>query len=292
MKPGIDPKVDYAFKKVFGTEANVDLLQDLLEAVLGFPLSTVEIINPFNDKDTADDKLSILDVKARDVGGRWFNVEMQTQSHAAIRSRKLYSWSQIYADQLVEGQDFTELRPAYSICFLDARMFSKEPGVYHNTFELVDRATGEVFSNHLGIHILELPKFALEADALVTVKEKWCYFLKHAASLDPEQMPASMVRPPVMKAMEVLMRMSQSAQERDRYENRLKWERDVSQMKKDAYEEGEEKGQVVGGAVRAIHLCQRALKQTLTPREELAQKSLEELQRLAEEWEQRLLSGE
>ena len=35
MKPGIDPKVDYAFKKVFGSESNTDLLTDLLEAVLG-----------------------------------------------------------------------------------------------------------------------------------------------------------------------------------------------------------------------------------------------------------------
>jgi hypothetical protein len=34
MIPGIDPKVDYAFKKVFGSEANIALLRSLLEAVL------------------------------------------------------------------------------------------------------------------------------------------------------------------------------------------------------------------------------------------------------------------
>ena len=43
MKPGIDPKVDYAFKKVFGSVSNTDLLKDLLEAVLGFAISSVEI---------------------------------------------------------------------------------------------------------------------------------------------------------------------------------------------------------------------------------------------------------
>ena len=37
-----------------------------------------------------------------------------------------------------------------------------------------------------------------------------------------------------MKAMEVLMRMTQSAVERDRYKNRLEWERDLSCIKKDA----------------------------------------------------------
>ena len=50
MKPGIDPKVDYAFKKVFGSESNVDLLKLFLEAVLGFPLSAVEIVDPFDEQ--------------------------------------------------------------------------------------------------------------------------------------------------------------------------------------------------------------------------------------------------
>ena len=90
MKPGIDPKVDYAFKKVFGSESNVDLLQLLLEAVLGFPVSSVRIINPINDKDADDDKLCILDIKAKDGNGRSFDVEMQMHSHPAIRPRKLY----------------------------------------------------------------------------------------------------------------------------------------------------------------------------------------------------------
>jgi hypothetical protein len=33
MVPGIDPKVDIVFKRLFGTEANADLLIDLLNAV-------------------------------------------------------------------------------------------------------------------------------------------------------------------------------------------------------------------------------------------------------------------
>ena len=34
-----------------------------------------------------------------------------------------------------------------------------------------------------------------------------------------------------MKPMEVFMRLSQDAVERDRYENRLEWERDLSVIK-------------------------------------------------------------
>jgi predicted transposase/invertase (TIGR01784 family) len=229
---------------------------------------------------------------ASDADGRRFDVEMQTHSHPAIRPRLLYYWAQLYAVQLAEGQDFTELRPAYTICFLNARMFAQRQDVYHNTFGLVDGATGEEFSKHLGIHVLELPKFALGADDLRTMKEKWCYFLRHAESLDTERMPATMSDPPVMKAMEVLMKLSQSAIERGRYENRLKWERDVSVMKKDAYEKGEEKGLEKGRIaelVGKIQLCQRLLKQPPTPAEQLSQMSLDDLRRLADDLERQLL---
>ena len=76
---GIDPKVDYAFKRVFGDPRNADILMHLLNSVLKLPdpIVALEILNPFNEKDFADDKLTVLDVKARDQAGRLLNVEMQ-----------------------------------------------------------------------------------------------------------------------------------------------------------------------------------------------------------------------
>ena len=75
MIPRIDPKVDYAFKHVFGREENTPLLIHLLHAVLQPPsqqqITALELLNPFNDKDALDDKLSILDIKARDASGRY-----------------------------------------------------------------------------------------------------------------------------------------------------------------------------------------------------------------------------
>jgi hypothetical protein len=50
MVPGIDPKVDYAFKRLFGREANQALAIHLLNAVLAPPLERVvdlELLNPF-----------------------------------------------------------------------------------------------------------------------------------------------------------------------------------------------------------------------------------------------------
>lgn len=81
MKIPIDPKVDYAFRHVFGREESKPALISLLYAVLqpaaGQNIASVELLNPFNEREAVDDKLSILDVNARDQSGRQFNVEMQ-----------------------------------------------------------------------------------------------------------------------------------------------------------------------------------------------------------------------
>src|SRR5712692_1393257 len=108
MVPGIDPKVDIVFKRLFGTEANADLLIDLLNGVLAFPpehaVTDVEILNPFNEKEALDDKLSILDVKARDATGRQFNVEMQVLPYGAYPKRIVYYLAKLHQQQMREGE--------------------------------------------------------------------------------------------------------------------------------------------------------------------------------------------
>ena len=51
-----DPKVDYAFKRVYGSQRNADILVHLLNAILRpeIPIRAVEILNPFSEKDLAE----------------------------------------------------------------------------------------------------------------------------------------------------------------------------------------------------------------------------------------------
>src|SRR5689334_9834522 len=109
MLLNVDPKVDYAFKRLFGRDANRPLLIDVLNCVLapppGHAIQDLELLNPFNPKDTPDDKLSILDIKARDQAGRHFNVEMQIVPFPDYDKRVLYYWARLYQGQLHEGQD-------------------------------------------------------------------------------------------------------------------------------------------------------------------------------------------
>ena len=156
MRLGIDPKVDFAFQKVFGSEGNTDILIDLIHSVLKLSpddeIASVEILNPFTMKEREDDKRSILDVKARDQKGRQFNVEMQMIPWASLPQRLLYYWSRLYQEQLRKGEDYHELHPTISICFLDAALY-REVADYHLLFRLWDREHGVVLTEDLEIHL-------------------------------------------------------------------------------------------------------------------------------------------
>jgi predicted transposase/invertase (TIGR01784 family) len=115
----IDPKVDYAFKHLFGREATrpilIDLLNQVLQPAVGHEILEVELLNPFNPKEALDDKLSILDIKARDQAGRQFNVEMQMSPFRHFEKRILYYSCKLYQQQLHHGQSYLGLKPTISI---------------------------------------------------------------------------------------------------------------------------------------------------------------------------------
>ena len=72
----------------------------------------------FKDKEFLSDKLSIVDVKARDSQDRLYQIEIQLTSYAHLQSWFIYNWADIYSQQLKSGQEYLELRPTYTIGLL------------------------------------------------------------------------------------------------------------------------------------------------------------------------------
>ncbi len=280
MVPGIDPKLDIVFKRLFATQANIDLLIDLLNAVLVLPpgraVTAVEILNPFNDKETLDDKLSILDIKARDQSGRHFNVEMQMEPYHAYPERVLYYLTRLHQQQLHAGEEYHGMEPSFSISFLDHVLFRDQPR-WHWRFQLRDvEAPGVVFSDHLTVHVIELPKFDRAAAELATGCERWSYFLRHADELDTDRLPGTLRIPPIQKAMEVLRMLTQDDLEREKYESRLKYQRDQFARLRYAELKGLDRGVLIG----RVQSYQEVLKSDPTPEATLLAMSLEQLQEL------------
>ncbi len=230
MIPGIDPKVDVAFKKVFGSENCRNLTMSLIDAVLDPPpwqrLVSLEVLNPYTQQAAIDDKLSVLDIKARDDQGRLFNLEMQMVARQTLPERFLYYWARLYSQQLSRGDGYHQLRPTISICFVNGRLFPTSQA-YHRLFRLGDSADGQTLTGHLQIHLLEIPNFLLTLADLKKPLDFWLYFFQNGDRLDADALPEPLRRGEIQQAMEVLKVYSQNEMEREIYESRLKAERDA-----------------------------------------------------------------
>ena len=97
---------------------------------------------------------------------------------------------------------------------------------------MVDETTGAAYANDLAIHIIELPKFTAAVEQLRSGLDAWLYFLRHAAQLDSDALPAALDVPPIRKAMQELVMVTQSELERERYEARLKAQLDENSWRR------------------------------------------------------------
>ncbi len=298
MQLGIDPKVDYAFKRVFGDERNSEILIHLVNAILkpADPIVRIQILNPFQDKDFAEDKLTVLDIKARDQFGRLLNIELQLLLPRHFRGRILYYWAGLHRQQLQESERYEQLRPTISIGIVNQVMFP-EVGDYHLEFGLYNREHGLCFTDHIELHLLELPKFQREVDLLQDPLDKWLYFFRHAEQMDPERLPDAFREPVFRRTIEELKMLTQEELERERYESRQKAIRDQISLLHEAQEEGLEKGRAEGRLegrlegrhegeyIGRIHLCERRLGRDLTPADQLMALPIEALHERAHQLE-------
>ena len=278
---GIDPKVDYAFKRVFGREQNRDVLTSILEAVLAETefavIADLEILNPFNERDTADDKLSIVDVRAREESGEVFNVEMQLLPFRALPKRLLYYWSVSHSEQLEKGSAYTGLKPTIVVCFADYVVF-QEHSRCHSRFRVVD-SVGHVLCPDLEIHLFELPKFTPNLNAVMTPLEQWLFFLREASNLDPENIPSAITLPAIHKAIQELHMITLNEADHELYESRLKYWRDEQARLAEQRAEGRQEGVILG----RIQMLESLLGLPSSPISQVDSQSIDELLRIEAE---------
>ena len=243
MAIGIDPTVDYAFKLLLGSPEHPAITLHFLNAVLGdqFDITDVEIINPILGKEDDADKLSILDVAATDSIGRRYDIEMQTSLPAGLAQRLAYYTASMYVGQIGEGDDYTLLRPAISICVLDAIMFHQSSQI-HSDFRLRSRGGDLELTDGLQIHLLELPKYTVPSDNKVITDpvEAWFYFFRQADEMTTEDIEQRFDSPAFTEAAQVLDMIQRTPQQRDQYEQRLKAQRDERARMQHAVEQAVE----------------------------------------------------
>ncbi len=251
----ISPRVDIAFKKIFGVEENKDLLISLVNSIVGEndQVSEVTLLNPYNPKNFRQEKLSILDIKAKGVDGKRFNIEIQISDEADYDKRALYYWAKLYTEQLKTGDDYALLSKAIGIHILN---FTSIPSVqrYHNVFHIIEKESGLNYFKDLELHTIELKKFTNNAkeelaDIVAKVKNSldvWVAFLTRHDLLKADSLPQGLNDTYLKKAITVLNVMNFTDEEREVYEDHLKWLRIETNTLRNYEQKGIEKGMELG----------------------------------------------
>ncbi|HJD55395.1 MAG TPA: Rpn family recombination-promoting nuclease/putative transposase [Rickettsia endosymbiont of Pyrocoelia pectoralis] len=243
----VNPRVDLAFKKIFGVEGNEDLLISLVNSIVDEKDQIIEatLLNPYNAKNFKTDKLSILDIKAKSESGKRYNIEIQVADEADYDKRALYYWSKMYTQQLQAGDDYSKLNKTIGIHILNFTSITKTDK-YHHAFDLTDKYTGIKYFDDIELHTIELNKFAKNAkeelsDVVKKVKnalDVWLAFLTRHDLLNKDNLPKELNNKDLKKALTVLEVMNFSDAEREEYENRLEWLRIETSALKKAEEKG------------------------------------------------------
>jgi predicted transposase/invertase (TIGR01784 family) len=188
----INPKTDFAFKKIFGSPQSQTILISFLNALVyeGEPtIQSLVILDPYQAPRIEGVKDSYLDVKANLADGTIVIIEMQVLNVLGFKKRVLYNAAKAYATQLEVGQDYTALNPVIALTITDFEMFEQSDRVI-SRYRLKENTDLTDYIGDIELVFAELPKFTKGVDELVTLMDKWLFFLKEANQL--EAVPASL----------------------------------------------------------------------------------------------------
>ena len=255
----LNPKIDFVFKKIFGSEEHPEILISFLNAVLKpkKPIVSVEIKNSDLEKEYIEDKFSRLDVKALTSNKEIINIEIQLKNEYNMIQRSLYYWSKLYEEQLSEGDRYDKLSRTVCINILDFKYLKNDR--FHNGYRLKEIETNEELTDLEEIHFIEIPKLKKinsEKD-IVDVLEGWVEFLR-----DPESevvRKLEMTNKEIREAKDELYRLSMDEKERALYFIREKSIRDEISALANAEEKGMERGIKKGERNKAIEIAKSLL---------------------------------
>ena len=242
----LDVKTDFAFKKVFGTVENKDILIEFLNTVVEFEndkkIVDLTIIDPYNIPMLKGMKDTFVDVKAKLDNDTTVIIEMQVLNNEGFEKRVLYNAAKNYSIQLDKGEDYHLLNPVIALNIVDFIMFDDTDKVITN-FKLLEKEKFIKYTDDIELIFIELPKFKKGLNELKNLKEQWLYFLKNADSLTmiPKEFDNS-----IQKALNTVNEAGMSKEELEMQHKRKEFisvqKLAILKADKDGFKKGMEKG--------------------------------------------------
>ncbi len=216
----LSPKVDFAFKQLFGSEQNKELLVSLLKSILNIPKEDYDEIS-FKDpsllKDFAFSKYGVLDVLLSTKSGTRINIEIQVLPKPNYKNRIIYYLSHLIKSQIKMSENYITINKTISISILNFNLIHDSIN-YKHIFHLYDAKQGVEFSDVVEIITLELPKlpdFSANDEAI-----PWLHFIKSEGK--EEAMRVVEKYPHLKEAYDQLQELSLNKDAIDEYNMRLK----------------------------------------------------------------------
>ncbi len=183
----LDIKTDFAFKKVFGSEGSKDLLISFLNSVIEFDqqqtITDLTIVDPYSIPLLKGMKDTFVDVKAELSDNTRVIIEMQVLNHEGFEKRVLYNAAKNYSLQLKKGDAYHLLNPVIALTITDFILFKNSDELI-NRFKLLEKNHFIQYSDDIELIFIELPKFNKTEQELISIQDKWVYFIKNAGNLD------------------------------------------------------------------------------------------------------------
>ena len=246
----LDPKNDIAFKRIFGTEKNKDILIHFINDMIKFkdngPITEVVFLKTNQDPETANHKTSIVDILCKNEKGHQYIVEMQVAKFKGFEKRAQYYASKAYISQAHAGGEYSDLKEVIFLAIADFTMFPKKNG-FKSDHIILDKDSYENDLKDFSFTFLELPKFKKTIDQLTDNIDKWMYFFKLAEDTSPDDLSKMIANDPIIaKAYQQLDRTYWNQTELLTYEQAEKRINDLHAVMMQKLDEGIAKGKEVG----------------------------------------------
>ena len=262
----IDPKTDFAFKRIFGSDDSTAALISFINAALQLEgerlVDTVEIRPPNKARRTPREKESIVDIACTDKSGVRYLVEMQVQKVKGFANRMFYTegagcsrtpspqWgvppqdvaarkAGAYSEQLGSGDTYPQLSDVVIISVMDFTLL-EDTELWHSIFLMKEKRTNYAPFEQFLLCCVELTKFNKTEKELSGMMDKWAYFLKEVDGL--EMRPEALGEPEFDVPFEKAEMAKLTRDEKTNYEVSLQKIRDDHGK----IEEGEDRGMKKG----------------------------------------------
>ena len=247
-----NPKVDYAFKRIFGTEKYKDATINLLNSLLPhLHIVNVEYPNTELIGDTSGSRKAYIDVLCTDDTGRQFIIEMQNAEQEHFFERAVFYSSRLISMSAPKGITWNySLPPSYVIAFLNFPFSvvtgdAKDNKNYSKHYLTCESGYQEKMPGSTEFIFFSLSNFNKKESELETYPEKWVYLLKHSESF--KEVPKTFKSDKTFDTFfQGAVRAGYSKEEEEQYVKAMMNQWDIENAKNFACAKAEAKGREEG----------------------------------------------